>query len=223
MFANLSQHQLQPWCWAIKAWIPVTAIVSEKNRQWVGWKAPCHWIKSTMLIPGKYVPALTWDFVFFFQAVQRNHQSKKREEPFWALHAQIAKNKDLKICGWSWETFWKLVDQTLHMAPCLPGCLLQRRVSEGDMIIESVQSTVFPLQLLNPHHFYCCQDQPNEGMAAVNSERENGRSQRQNVKSSNDMFFLSWQVSPGKCVIGILRVYIYISIYMCVCAGPRLT
>ena len=31
-----------------------------------------------MLIPGKYVPALTWDFVFFFQAVQRNHQSKKK-------------------------------------------------------------------------------------------------------------------------------------------------
>ena len=77
------------------------------------------------------------------------------------------------------------------MAPWLPGCLLQRRVSEGDMIIESVQSTVFPLQLLNPHHFYCCQDQPNEGMAAVNNERENGRSQRQNVKSSNDRVFPS--------------------------------
>ena len=135
---------------------------------------------------------------FFSRLCKEITKAKKREEPFWALHAQIAKNEDLKICGWSWETFWKLVDQTLHMAPCLPGCLLQRRVSEGDMIIESVQSTVFPLQLLNPHHFYCCQDQPNEGMAAVNSERENGRSQRQNVKSSNDRVFPSWQVFPRK-------------------------
>ena len=114
--------------------------------------------------------------------------------PYCMLKLQRMRTSKLWVCRWFFH-FFELYWPTIPYGPWLPGCLLQRRVSEADICVCGVSSPLFSFAAT---HLHCCQDQQNERMAALNIERKNGRSERQNVKSSNDRFFLSWQVFPSK-------------------------
>ena len=59
-------------------------------------------------------------------------------------------------------------------------------IGRGHM--RGVSSPLFPFAITDLHS---CQDQQNERIGGLKIERQNGRSERQNVKTSNDRFFPS--------------------------------
>ena len=89
----------------------------------------------------------------------------------------------------------KLFWPTTPYGPWLPGCLLQRRVSEGNICVWCVQSSIFPLQSLT---YIAVRINKIQGWPRWKLSEKMAD---QSVKTSNRQmtgFFPSWQVFPRK-------------------------
>ena len=156
-------------------------------------------------------PLHWWSNRYFKKKKSGNYcKSALSQKLMSPLYTQITKNEDFKALDlWIYFfLFFEFYWPTSPYGPWLPGCLLQRRISEADIFVCMwyVQSTIF-----------LCSYSPT--LLSGSTKWKNGRiehwAEKWPIRASKRQitdFFCHDRFFPGNCVIGILRI-LYIIIY----------
>ena len=105
--------------------------------------------------------------------------------PHCMLKLQRMRTSKFWVCGWFFHFFWTLLTNN-SIWPMVARMLAAKKgIGSRYMCVWCVQPTIF----LCSYSPTLLSGSTNERMAPLNIERKNGRSERQNVKSSNDRFF----------------------------------
>ena len=113
--------------------------------------------------------------------------------PHFMLKLQGMRTSKFWVCGWFAPFFQCFL--TNNLIWLMVARMLVAKKGTGRGHVCGVSSPLFSFAIT---HLHCCQDQQNERIGGLKIERKNGRSERQNVKTSNDRFFPSWQIFPRK-------------------------